>query len=445
MSYELTPIMATGGSPTHAPPVSQEQALLESFFSCLSQFAYDKAKELMEKERDGHKATFGSSWGLLMHSMANMAMNEKTYTSLVYLSPKWFGRKDVFQNMRSSYTILLTELKRIEEIPGTQADPELVAPPPSSEKLLSHLCGQLGHFVTARIKMMDFYEQMSTMGSMKVINFDDLLNVIAHISQNHQKNFHHPILSPLKTSFTLECDINSHLLQAQKNMANWQFLTSLLQLHEAHTKLAIWCDVTQMKDTPAVPALYHWLNKFKGVLVSKFSLYFYDTLSKQAPQGEMKSVMAKATVDFISRITTFQKKSDAVNISLVFDVHGIEDLYNGPGYHHPNKFSEKPKGLDSYPAVFAYPGEKPSNHWPNVIMIMEDRRSENTFDKVIFFYDKKMQSTYFMSRIEPRITLVLIFETKKAEKDSYIVNFVNEFSTLLRLNKTFQTLKQGAK
>jgi hypothetical protein len=34
-----------------------------------------------------------------MHSLANMAVNEKTYTSLVYLSPKWFGRKDVVRHV----------------------------------------------------------------------------------------------------------------------------------------------------------------------------------------------------------------------------------------------------------------------------------------------------------------------------------------------------------
>jgi hypothetical protein len=68
--------------------------------------------------------------------------------------------------------------------------------------------------------------------------------VVASINVNWDKL----TISP-NANFSLECDVNSHLLQAQKNMANWQFLTSLLQLHEAHTKLVIWCDVTQMKDT----------------------------------------------------------------------------------------------------------------------------------------------------------------------------------------------------
>ena len=31
---------------TSLPPISKEQAFLETYFQCLSKFAYDKAKEL---------------------------------------------------------------------------------------------------------------------------------------------------------------------------------------------------------------------------------------------------------------------------------------------------------------------------------------------------------------------------------------------------------------
>ena len=59
---------------------------------------------------------------------------------------------------------------------------------------------------------------------------------------------------------------------------------------------------------------------------------------------------------FIFRITAFQKKTDALNVSLVLDISGIEDKYMGAGYHHPDKRVETPTGVDSFPAVFSYPG-----------------------------------------------------------------------------------------
>ena len=56
------------------------------------------------------------------------------------------------------------------------------------------------------------------------------------------------------------------------------------------------------------------------------------------------------------RIVQFQRRSDATNISLVLDVNGLEEMYKGPGYHHPKKLTESLTGRDSYVAVVTYPG-----------------------------------------------------------------------------------------
>ena len=56
------------------------------------------------------------------------------------------------------------------------------------------------------------YEQMATLGSSnKCLNCEDLLIVISDIISSHQKNFHHPILSPLKSSFTQVYCFELHL------------------------------------------------------------------------------------------------------------------------------------------------------------------------------------------------------------------------------------------
>ena len=52
--------------------------------------------------------------------------------------------------------------------------------------------------------------------------------------------------------FSWECDILSHLLQAQILMAEWQFLPSLLQLHAAHSKLQTWLTAAAVKEVSAV-------------------------------------------------------------------------------------------------------------------------------------------------------------------------------------------------
>ena len=69
----------------------------------------------------------------------------------------------------------------------------------------------------------------------------------------------------------------------------------------------IYCSNQQVKklsfgsSRSAVHPLYQWQLKFKGLLISKFSLYFHDTLSKQAPPTEVKAVMAKASIDFLGK------------------------------------------------------------------------------------------------------------------------------------------------
>lgn len=55
------------------------------------------------------------------------------------------------------------------------------------------------------------------------------------------------------------------------------------------------------------------------------------------------------------RIVTFQKRSDAYNISLVLDTNGLKNARTGNGYHHPDRPVEIPQGMDSYPAILTYP------------------------------------------------------------------------------------------
>lgn len=257
----------------------------------------------------------------------------------------------------------------------------------------------------------------------------------------------------------MEVDVLAQLLRCQAQISEWHFLPSLLNLHGAHGKLQAWAHVFerqretrkhlfggQSQKAVQPPHLYMWLQRLQGALLAKFSFYFHEALSRQAPPSEMKALTARTSPDYFGKISAFVRKHDATNVSLVFDNRGMES-FQGHGYHHPHSYREAPKGVDQFPAVVSVPGgERPLNHWPNVIMIMSDRANElNTLDKVTYFYDDKVQSTYFMTRPEPHFTLVVIFDGKKAEKDSHIVGFLHEISGSLRNSKPFSTLKPGSK
>ncbi|KAM6386055.1 KICSTOR subunit 2 isoform 3-T3 [Alca torda] len=423
---EAAAAAAPGGMGESIPlgaPVPVEQAVLETFFSHLGIFSYDKAKDNVEKEREANKSA-GASWLALLAGLAHLAAAEKAYHSMTFLGQKlggqsFFSRKD---SIRTIYTSLHNELKK------------------------------------ARMEIADFYEKMYTLSTQKFINSEELVNILESILKKYSSRFHHPILSPLESSFQLEVDVLAHLLKAQAQISEWKFLPSLVNLHSAHTKLQTWGQIFekqretkkhlfggQSQKAVQPPHLFLWLMKLKNILLAKFSFYFHEALSRQTTASEMKTLTAKTNPDYFGKISSFIRKYDAVNVSLIFDNRGSES-FQGHGYHHPHSYREAPKGVDQYPAVVSLPSDRPVMHWPNVIMIMTDRTSDlNSLEKVVHFYDDKVQSTYFLTRPEPHFTIVVIFESKKSERDYHFISFLNEISHSLKNSKAFASLKPGSK
>jgi len=55
------------------------------------------------------------------------------------------------------------------------------------------------------------------------------------------------------------------------------------------------------------------------------------------------------------------------------------------------------------------------------------------------------QRTYVMASADPRMMLVVVFDSKKDEKESHIRNFVSDLALQLRCNKVFADLKPNTK
>lgn len=93
--------------------------------------------------------------------------------------------------------------------------------------------------------------------------------------------------------------------------------------------------------------------------------------------------------------------------------------------------------------------ERLSNHFPAVVMMLTEWRDREELiyaqDKIHYMYDKGSHSSYFYTQVDTRTSLVVIFESKKSEKDSYVNNFMNDIATQLRCTKFFTSLKPGSK
>ena len=72
----------------------EKDKVLETYFSNLSSFAFDKAKDAIEKEKEPSKVLTGI-WHSMVLLLIQLACSEKLYCSLSFLSSKGFLRKEV--------------------------------------------------------------------------------------------------------------------------------------------------------------------------------------------------------------------------------------------------------------------------------------------------------------------------------------------------------------
>lgn len=75
-------------------PVPREQAILESFFTQLGIFSFDRAKDYVEKEKDSNKSA-GAIWAALLAALAHLSAAEKAYHHMTFLGQK-LGKARVF-------------------------------------------------------------------------------------------------------------------------------------------------------------------------------------------------------------------------------------------------------------------------------------------------------------------------------------------------------------
>lgn len=81
-------------------PVPRERAILESFFTQLGMFTFDRAKDYVEKEKDSSRSS-GAIWAALLAALAHLAAAEKAYHNMTFLGQKMGKRTSKFQAQKS--------------------------------------------------------------------------------------------------------------------------------------------------------------------------------------------------------------------------------------------------------------------------------------------------------------------------------------------------------
>ncbi|KAJ6253664.1 kicstor complex protein c12orf66 [Anaeramoeba flamelloides] len=98
-------------------------------------------------------------------------------------------------------------------------------------------------------------------------------------------------------------------------------------------------------------------------------------------------------------------------------------------------------GLRKYPCIFSYPSSsRPSgSDYPNLVSLIVDSTLKLRTGRIVYFYDRKIQITYFLLQIEPQIVLVITFKQKrKRSKDKQIITFMQKLRDKLRCLMIFK-------
>ncbi|XP_057669777.1 KICSTOR subunit 2-like [Diorhabda carinulata] len=402
--------------------MESEDEFLHTYFTHVSQLCYEKAREHLEKEK-GLKGPV-TQWGAFLNLLQQLALAEKSYMEIGFLQNKHksFLRKD--NSLRSVYDNMKNDLKRLEDN----------SKQPSIHSSIQKGIKNLTQFVTARINLIDLYEKIYNLGVSKQVRYTEILSQIHSVIERHSDGFIDISFIPIKAVFSLECEILEQLFEALVQLQKLEFLSPLASIHGAHTRLAVWETKMQsreiwklgiFKNNP-LPSLFQWLQKLKGSILSKFSLYFHDILAEQTTPNDMRILCSKLYNDHYQKIVSFQKKSDAAYVLLIHDMTNVSN----PTHNR---------------IIVSYPQRIFLETDIMLKMISETNNELQTTDKIIYKFVSQEQCTYILTMIEPMIYLIILFENKKSEKDAFISNFVLEFCQNLRCTKLFTSLKNTNK
>ncbi|CAH1986098.1 unnamed protein product [Acanthoscelides obtectus] len=244
-----------------------------------------------------------------------------------------------FKNsLRTIYEALKNDFKKVEDnCRGSAFD-----------RRIHKWCKNIIQYITARVDLIDLYEKIYNLSINKQLHFDDIHNSIDTVIDKHKDDFTDISLTPARAVFSLECEILQELFTTLIDLQRLQFLPSLALIHGAHTRLAAWEGKMQSRESwklglvfknSPLPALFQWLQKLKGTVLSKFSLYFHDTLAQQTTPSDMRHLCSKLHYDHYQKMVTFQRKYDASYVIILSD----------------NQVSYDTRDYDSFPIIVSYP------------------------------------------------------------------------------------------
>ncbi|GJJ76837.1 KICSTOR complex protein C12orf66 [Entomortierella parvispora] len=176
-----------------------------------------------------------------------------------------------------------------------------------------------------------------------------------------------------------------------------------------------------------------WLGRWIASEKTKMTLYFMDNLleKEQLLGGDERTLWANMDPDLHGLIRIFRKKAGAHSVSFVYQI-SPEVRFSPTGFVSANAPYESPTGLNSFPCIYSYPPDPPRDHWPNIISIMQGSINILQQYRTQYFYDRKIGCTYYVARVDPHVSMVVIYLDKHPQPDQGAMDFVQQIVGRLR-------------
>jgi len=413
---------------------------ISKYFTLCGTLQFTKASDVCKQKTS---VTLGQPWTKLLSPLLLLATSESIYYSLAYLESRWIG-KDHLTNM---YRQVFADLTNALKIFKTFATPE------DELSFFTTLIVQTGLLVGLRKELVSLYRNMAT--SRGNPDYKELVTTLSNIRKQISLGIAHPFLETVKNNFFVEVGTLYKLLLAQGELSNYNLKDSVVLLYKAKNDLDEWknCIGDKSESSFTKTGIIGWLSKLHAVLHSKMTFYFYPILSKSeiAKGDDIKNWTTKLEINYFALISDFVQKAQCYHVSLIFDEAGCQQTEpvasNSTtvnfGYDCSKPLNPTKSGLASWPAIVSYPQESgPLEHWPNVVsLIMDNPEQLNKYKEPLFCFDAHAHASYFFSKIDPRVWLVVIYNKKKNKNDVFTQEFMYIMTTNLRNWKIFSLLK----
>ncbi|KAI0989403.1 hypothetical protein GJ496_010519 [Pomphorhynchus laevis] len=316
----------------------------------MSVMAFDKAREIIDVEKDWKIDAQWSSIGVILTAYTCL---EKNYYSLNLWNPasKYILRKEPVENIKSGYNLIQNELSskfaavKVEDID------------------LQKLSSTLNRICQIRILLIDIFNVFYANSFHPASRNNQIICALIELKHHHIELLDANFALAVKTLLNEETEIFRSLLSAEENIWLYKYLDALLDLHNVHFLIRKWINYMSIeggffgKRQP--PAMVLWFSKMHESLVAKFGFHFHFILQTSAPNKELKQLTVKS-LDCYNKVVNFVKKNPQYTVGLV--VHSDVNLSpSGFSYYIPTRTEAVPI---RYCLVFNYPLRSNSFWYP---------------------------------------------------------------------------------